>query len=87
MSSLEVTVNTSTGICEAPLQMKSNCGTLVIDDFGRQRIKIHELLNRWILPLEKRYDFLNLPNGKKDRSPLRSAHHLLDEPGAADAGR
>ena len=70
MSSLEVTINTSTGICEAPLQMKSNCGTLVIDDFGRQRIKIDELLNRWILPLEKRYDFLNLPNGKKIEVPF-----------------
>ena len=70
MSSLEVTINTSTGVCEAPLQLKSNCGTLVIDDFGRQRVKIHELLNRWILPLEKRYDFLNLPNGKKIEVPF-----------------
>ncbi|MGO8691531.1 MAG: AAA family ATPase [Thermoguttaceae bacterium] len=70
MSSLEVTVNTATGVCEAPLQLKSNCGTLVIDDFGRQRVKIHELLNRWILPLEKRYDFLNLPNGKKIEVPF-----------------
>ena len=70
MSSLEVTLNTSTGICEAPLQMKSNCGTLVIDDFGRQRMRIDELLNRWILPLEKRYDFLNLPNGKKIEVPF-----------------
>ena len=52
------------------MQLKSNCGTLVIDDFGRQRVKIHELLNRWILPLEKRYDFLNLPNGKKIEVPF-----------------
>lgn len=65
MSALEVTMNTSTGISEAPLQLKSNCGTLVIDDFGRQRMPVDELLNRWIVPLEKRYDFLNLPNGKK----------------------
>jgi hypothetical protein len=70
MSSLEVTVNTSTGVCEAPLQLKSNCGTLVIDDFGRQRMSIDELLNRWIVPLEKRYDFLNLPNGKKISVPF-----------------
>ena len=70
MSQLEVTVNTSTGICEAPLQLKSNCGTLVIDDFGRQRMRIDELLNRWIVPLEMRYDFLNLPNGKKVRVPF-----------------
>ena len=70
MSSLEVTVNTSTGISEAPLQLKSNCGTLVIDDFGRQRMSIEDLLNRWIVPLEKRYDFLNLPNGKKIQVPF-----------------
>ncbi|MFZ5829072.1 MAG: AAA family ATPase [Planctomycetota bacterium] len=70
MEQLEVTINTSTGICEAPLQLKSNCGTLVIDDFGRQRMRIDELLNRWIVPLEKRYDFLNLPNGKKIRVPF-----------------
>jgi len=70
MSALEVTVNTSTGISEAPLQMKSNCGTLVIDDFGRQRMQIDELLNRWIVPLEKHVDFLSLPNGKKIQVPF-----------------
>jgi len=70
MSQLEVTINTSTGISEAPLQLKSNCGTLVIDDFGRQRMRVDELLNRWIVPLEKRYDFLNLPNGKKIEVPF-----------------
>ena len=70
MSQLEVTMNTSTGISEAPLQMKSNCGTLVIDDFGRQRMQIDELLNRWIVPLEQRYDFLGLPNGKKIQVPF-----------------
>jgi len=70
MSQLEVTINTSTGISEAPLQLKSNCGTLVIDDFGRQRMQIDELLNRWIVPLEQRFDFLNLPNGKKIKVPF-----------------
>ena len=70
MSALEVTMNSSTGICESPLQMKSNCGTLVIDDFGRQRMRIEELLNRWIIPLERRYDFLNMPNGRKIQVPF-----------------
>jgi len=70
MSALEVMMNTSTGICESPLQLKSNCGTLVIDDFGRQRMRIEELLNRWIVPLERRYDFLNMPNGKKIQVPF-----------------
>jgi predicted ATPase with chaperone activity len=70
MAALEVSLNCATGISEAPLQLKSNCGTLVIDDFGRQRMSTDELLNRWIVPLEKRYDFLNLPNGKKIQVPF-----------------
>lgn len=70
MAQLEVTLNPSTRICESPLQLKSNCGTLLIDDFGRQRMPVDELLNRWIVPLEKRYDFLNLPSGKKVQVPF-----------------
>ncbi len=70
LSALEVTVNTSSGVCEAPIQLKANCGVLVIDDFGRQRIPPQDLLNRWIVPLEKRYDYLNLPNGKKITVPF-----------------
>jgi hypothetical protein len=70
MSELEVKQNLVTKICEAPLQLKSNCGTFVIDDFGRQRMPVEELLNRWIVPLEKRYDFLNLPCGKKVQVPF-----------------
>lgn len=70
MDNLEVTRITSTGICEAPVQLKSNCGALVIDDFGRQRMTTDELLNRWIVPLEKRVDYLNLPNGKKIQVPF-----------------
>ncbi|HWL08797.1 MAG TPA: AAA family ATPase [Planctomicrobium sp.] len=70
MNELEVTQNPVTKICEAPLQLKSNCGTLVIDDFGRQTMPVDMLLNRWIVPLEKRYDFLNLPSGKKVQVPF-----------------
>ena len=70
MDELEITKNTQSNICEAPLQMKSNCGTLVIDDFGRQKMPVDVLLNRWIVPLEKRYDYLNLPSGKKIRVPF-----------------
>jgi len=70
MDSLEVTLNRSTGISEAPLQLKSNCGTLVIDDFGRQKMSTDTLLNRWIVPLEKRFDYLNLSNGKKIQVPF-----------------
>lgn len=70
MSQLDVSTNPTTGISEAPLQLKSNCGTLVIDDFGRQRMSVDELLNRWIVPLEKRIDFLSMPNGKKIQVPF-----------------
>jgi hypothetical protein len=70
MDQLEVSLNTATNVSEAPLQMKSNCGTLVIDDFGRQRMTTDQLLNRWIVPLEKRYDFLNLASGKKIQVPF-----------------
>lgn len=70
MDQLEVTINTATNTSEAPLQMKSNCGTLVIDDFGRQKMTTDQLLNRWIVPLEKRYDFLNMASGKKIQVPF-----------------
>lgn len=70
MEHLEIQYNSQTGISEAPVQMKSNTGLLLIDDFGRQRMSVDELLNRWIVPLEKRYDFLNTSNGKKIRVPF-----------------
>lgn len=50
---------------EAPLQMKAIGGIFVIDDFGRQRVRPHELLNRWIFPLERKLDYLTLHTGKK----------------------
>jgi hypothetical protein len=55
---------------EAPFQMKSNGGTLVIDDFGRQRVAPTDLLNRWIVPLERRVDYLTLHTGKKIEVPF-----------------
>jgi hypothetical protein len=70
MSELEVQQNAQTKICEAPLQLKSNCGVLIIDDFGRQVMPVETLLNRWIVPLEKRFDFLNIPSGKKIQVPF-----------------
>lgn len=70
MDSLEVRFNSTTRISEASMQLKSNCGTLVIDDFGRQRMNPVEMLNRWIVPLEKRFDFLALANGQKIQVPF-----------------
>ena len=70
MDNLEIRHDSGANVSEAPLQMKSNCGCLLIDDFGRQRISPTELLNRWIIPLENRHDFLTLGTGKKIRVPF-----------------
>lgn len=70
MDNLEIRHDPHSNISEAPLQMKSNCGCLLIDDFGRQRIEPAELLNRWIVPLECRHDFLTLSTGKKIQVPF-----------------
>jgi hypothetical protein len=56
---------------EAPLHLKANGGTFLIDDFGRQRVEPHELLNRWIIPLEHRIDYLSLRGGQKIQVPFR----------------
>lgn len=70
LDSLELRYNHFTKITEPPIQLKSNCGTLVIDDFGRQRVPPIELLNRWIVPLEKRIDYLTMHSGKKLQVPF-----------------
>ncbi len=70
MNMLEVQRNGDSKISDAPLQMKSNCGVLLIDDFGRQRMSVDELLNRWIVPLEKRYDFITVGGGKTIQVPF-----------------
>ncbi len=57
-------------IYEAPLQVKANGGMLLIDDFGRQQVQPRQLLNRWIVPLEKRIDFMTLHTGKKIEVPF-----------------
>jgi hypothetical protein len=70
MEQLEITNNPATGIIESPVQLKSNCGALVVDDFGRQRMSAADLLNRWIVPLEKGYDYLTLPSGRQIQVPF-----------------
>ncbi len=55
---------------EAPFQVKANGGMFLIDDFGRQQVRPRDLLNRWIVPLEKRVDFLTLANGRKIEVPF-----------------
>ncbi len=55
---------------EAPLQVKANGGVFIIDDLGRQLVRPFDLLNRWIVPLEKARDYLSLQNGKKFEIPF-----------------
>ncbi|HXK92815.1 MAG TPA: AAA family ATPase [bacterium] len=67
---LDLRYNPITKYYEAPLHLKSNGGIFIIDDFGRQQIDPRNLLNRWILPLEERIDFLTLHTGKKFPIPF-----------------
>ena len=70
LDSLEIRHDPHSNVSEAPIQMKSNCGCLLIDDFGRQRVEPLALLNRWIVPLENRIDYLTLSTGKKIQIPF-----------------
>jgi hypothetical protein len=67
---LDLTFNPISKYHEAPLQMKANGGVLLVDDFGRQRMRPEDLLNRWIVPLESRVDYLSLHTGKKIQVPF-----------------
>ena len=67
---LDLQFNPTTKFYVAPAQMKANNGVLIIDDFGRQRIRPDELLNRWVVPLDRRIDFLTLAGGKKIEVPF-----------------
>lgn len=67
---LDLTFNPISRFYEAPIQLKANGGVFVVDDFGRQRIPARDLLNRWIVPLESRVDFLTLHTGRKFEVPF-----------------
>lgn len=71
MAHLELRYDEVARVYEAPLQMKANCGMFLIDDFGRQQISPTELLNRWIVPLETRIDFMRLKSGQTFDIPFR----------------
>jgi predicted ATPase with chaperone activity len=70
MDALELGQSASSGLYRAPLQWLANGGVLIIDDFGRQRLNPRELLNRWIVPLESRTDYLMLKSGQKFDIPF-----------------
>src|SRR6185436_10502041 len=67
---LDLRYNAAANFYQAPIHFKANGGVFLIDDFGRQLVSPRELLNRWILPLEDRHDFLTLANGKKFEVPF-----------------
>jgi predicted ATPase with chaperone activity len=87
-SMLELQLDESTRCFIAPFQMKANNGILIIDDFGRQMVAPRELLNRWVVPLDRRVDYLMLSSGMKFQVPFElmvvfstnmNPHDLADE--------
>lgn len=70
LSQLDLRYNADSNFYQAPLHVKANGGVFLIDDFGRQLCSPKELLNRWILPLEDRHDYLTVSSGKKFEVPF-----------------
>lgn len=70
LESLDLVYDNVSKYYEAPFQMRANGGMFLIDDFGRQQVRPRDLLNRWIVPLEKRVDFLTLHTGRKIEIPF-----------------
>jgi len=67
---LDLTHNPGSNVYEAPVHLKASGGVFIIDDFGRQQDRPQALINRWIVPLERGYDFLTLHTGKKFKVPF-----------------
>ncbi len=84
---LDLTFNPISKFHEAPLQLKANGGVFLVDDFGRQRMRPEDLLNRWIVPLESRVDYLTLHTGQEIPGAVRRADRVRDEPRSDVAGR
>ncbi len=70
LEALDLIYNDKSKMYEAPFQMKANCGIFLVDDFGRQKVNPFYLLNRWIIPLEKQYDFITTVTGQKMQIPF-----------------
>ena len=87
-SMLELHLDEATRVFVSPCQMKANNGILIIDDFGRQMLSPRQLLNRWVVPLDRRVDYLTLASGMKFEAPFEmmvvfstnlNPHELADE--------
>jgi predicted ATPase with chaperone activity len=70
LAGLDLVFDDTLKFYEAPFQVKANGGILLIDDFGRQQVRPRDLLNRWIVPLENRIDYLALHTGRKIEIPF-----------------
>jgi hypothetical protein len=70
LDQLDLQYDQFTKLYQAPFQVKANGGVLIVDDFGRQRVPPRDLLNRWIVPLEKRLDYLTMHTGGKFPIPF-----------------
>jgi predicted ATPase with chaperone activity len=70
LDDLDLSYSSEVKYYEGPFQLKANCGMLLIDDFGRQKVSPKDLLNRWIVPLESEFDFLSMHTGKKLKVPF-----------------
>ncbi|MHB8088969.1 MAG: P-loop NTPase family protein [Anaerolineaceae bacterium] len=70
LAGLDLVFNDTLKYYEAPIQVKANGGILLIDDFGRQQVRPRDLLNRWIVPLENRIDYMSLHTGRKIEVPF-----------------
>ena len=67
---LDLQFNATTKFYAGPVQMKANNGVLIMDDFGRQRVRPEDLLNRWVVPLDRGIDFLTMAGGRKIEIPF-----------------
>ncbi len=70
LAGLDLVFDDTLKFYEAPFQVKANGGILLIDDFGRQQVRPRDLLNRWIVPLENRIDYLSMHTGRKIEVPF-----------------
>lgn len=86
IESMDLTYDQTVKFYEAPFQIKSNGGTLLIDDFGRQRVQPRDLFNRWIIPLENRVDYLTLHTGKKIQVPFEQQLIFASNLSSSDFG-
>ena len=86
MASLDLVYDEINKFYEAPSHLKANGGMFLLDDFGRQQVRPRDLLNRWMVPLERRVDYLTLHTGKKIEVPFDVLDRLRHQHRAARAG-